>query len=1051
MFNLGAASITIMLLILQVVSVGYATYSTEANDSLVITVFHDGFGPVRDGLRFILLDPTGGKILIESRDGQLLVPRVMEARLIGPLREGSEVYLPVDIPVPRLASLESEALIVIEEASVVKFTDLYPWIDGSPINVQYRLELGVVNGNYSSTIFWGHASDQIKRLIGLADGEVPVPRSLDHRLYVEFKVVGSGIEWVEEVAGEVRDVQSASLLRWIYPQALMAVEEFASNVNFRLSELASLGIYLGYQSGRLDKAYQLIQTSREEFESRRLREAYSLLRRSYTELQGIESVLDGYSAQGARGGVLIPLFLILGALASSHLVMGEKRKSVMSGMLILSIITFTFVAMSYPPLLPNDAWGWSTLMYSALVMLGLVWGVQLLGLEVRTYRGVALVSAIYLAFSVSVRFLKTRPLRTWLMIAMSTITVASVLLLVNTGVEGQVFVSNPIEKVSPHGEAYVIVYSRDYRFDNLAAVETDFVPFISSLGVRVGVRSETPIFPPSGREYIVNHNSYNLRGVIGIQGDAPFKRLLEECVVAGSIRNVGVEPGASVVSQDLAENLGLTVGSPINVNGIMLRVDGILSTECSTYIKDVDGYFVSTLTEPPMSPVTPAGWSNIVVTGLEESLSLGAIPTKIYAHGEDEDEARKLAELVALHTNLKIRMVTAEGDIFVFNFVRLAGISGGEVMVVAGIAFLNLLVASLANYYERRGEFLTMSTLGLNPGHIILLASAEALILAVISSYIGILMTLGVLGTAPRLAEIPIDFKLTQANVFGVLLFSALIFIASHVLSVRKSVILSTPSQTWKWTLSKALDEEGYWRVELPARLRASRIRHFITYLSSRLSEYSYTTTVNISVLGVEEQEEGVHRLRFIYASTEQRSFRASCILEVVGRGEWCSSNLRVKVEAQDMRFIDQYLREITQLMRLLIIEYTSLTVRILVPLGRDSSYIPPLITVYNPSEVRIVWRGTSEEDLQRAVQILEDYRVRSVIVRLSPPSSVAADGKSVLEAAKECDLISISSDDGYLSSLALLAAQRLNKRVCIVGDSAVSEVSSKSLWEQIR
>lgn len=283
----------------------------------------------------------------------------------------------------------------------------------------------------------------------------------------------------------------------------------------------------------------------------------------------------------------------------------------------------------------------------------------------------------------------------------------------------------------------------------------------------------------------------------------------------------------------------------------------------------------------------------------------------------------------------------------------------------------------------------------------------------------------------------------------GVLALSAMIFITSHIVSVRRSIILTTPAQTWKWVLTKALDDEGYWKVELPAKLRASRIKHFITYISSRLSEYSYTTTVNINVQEVKEDVMlGVYRIRFIYSSTEQRSFRAACILEVYRRGEWCSLVLRSKIEAQDARFIDQYIREITQLIRQFTIEYASLTIRILVPLGRDLGHIMPLLSVYNPSEVKLIWRGMSEEDLRGAVEELERNMVRVAVVRLSSSGPVAADAKTVIEAAKGCDLVCISSDDGYLSSIALLAAQRLNKRICIVKDSMVIEATAVSLWE---
>lgn len=1028
----------------------FAGDEVSASDVLVFKVIERGEGIVEDGLRFVVLDLSGPVEYVETRDGMLNVSRRAGYRLIGPLIDDEGAYLPVNIYLTE--HFEGEAIIILERAVKVRLVELYPWIDGRPLEARYRLELVNSSLGYPRVLYWSHGEDLFKRALGLRDGEILVPVSPGYRLFVEFEAAGDGgFSWSSEMTEAVKGGEIVSLLRAIYPKALETVNEEARRIRESLDWLAVSGVYLGYQRNRLEDAEQRIKLSGGMFEDGRIAEAYHLLRKAFIDLRGISSVLVGYETEPYSGSILVPLFLVLGALTLSHLVLNEKRVHIAAGVAFLSLIVFGFMALSFPALLPRDAWGWSALLYSVLIMLGLVWSLPSLSLEIRTQRGVALIAAASLAFSVAIRFLRTRPIRTWLMVAMATITVSSALLLVNTGVEGGVFVSSPIEKVSPIDIPHIIIYSRDYRYDNLAPVDTRYVEFLRSLGLSVGVRAETPIAPPSGRTYLINFREYNLRGVIGVEGETPIKRQLSGCLLEGSIDDIGDGP-SSLLSSDLASSVGASVGSSINVNGRVLKVAGILRTDCPTYMKDVDGYFVSTLVKPPMSPVTPAGWSNIIVTGLEEAQRLGGLPTKIYVTGRGDEAIYGLAEVISLHTDLKVRVVKTSGDVFVFNLLNMAGIKGGEVLVVVGIAFLNLLVASLANYYERRGEFFTMSTLGLNPGHILLLSGAEALLLGIVASYLGVLATLSVLGVIPRLAAIPIDFKLTQESMLGVFALAIVIFVSSHLLSVRKSVILSTPAQTWKWALSKTLDEEGYWVVELPARIKASKIRHFITYMSSRLSEYSFTTTVNINVLGVEEDHEGdMCALKFIYSSTEQRAFRASCLLEVYRRGEWSSVILRLKVEAQDARFVDQYIREVAQLLRQFIIEYTSLTVRILVPLSRENAHLRPLLSVYNPSEVKLVWRGYDERDLERAVRLLEREMVRVEIVRLDPTGSIVAHAKTVIDAARDCDLICISSDDGYLSSIALLTAQRLEKRICVVKDSEVVEATPMGILEQLR
>ncbi len=1045
-------TISLFVVFYMVMGCVIANAESVTSSTIVLTVLRSDNKPVEDGLRFILREPSGSETVLETVDGRLVVPAIMGSRLVGPFIGSEETYLPINVSLRSLTDSGLEPVIVLERAVKVKFVELFPWIDGRPLTVHYRLELESGKSAYPKTMLWSHHVDELKRMVGLGEGEVLIPSSLSYRLYGQFEAADGMARWTAELTGLTRKAQLISLLHVIYPQALRVVENASSETGFKLEDLAARGVYLGYQLARVERAKERIESSREVFEHGRLREAYQLLRRAYMDLVGVNAVLSNYDNRRISGGVLFPLFMVFGALTFSHLVFGEKRSSILAGLGLMSVITLAFMAISYPFLLPSDAWGWSALLYSILAMLGLFLSIPSLGLEVKTQRGVALLAASSLSFSVAKRFLRTRPMRTWIMVAMAAITVASSLLLINTGIESEVFVSSPLEKVNQPDTPHIISYNREYRYDNLAAVDTRYVSFFRSLGLNVGLRAETPIAPPSGSEYFINNRRYNLRGIIGVSGNTPLPKELSQCIISGGVDSVGLDSSASVISQDLAENLEVSVGSQIIVNGLRLRVVGILSIDCPTYLKDVDGYFVSTLIQPPMSPVTPAGWSNVIVTGFDEALRLGAVPTKIYATGGDDDKIYGLAEVISLHTNLKVRVVESRGEVYVFNLVGLRGISGGEVLIVAVIAFLNLLVASLANYYERRGEFFTMSTLGLNPGHILLLAVAEAIFLGTVSAFLGVLVTLVVLKIVPSVAPIPIDFKLSVESLIVILALSAVIFITSHTVSVRRSIILTTPAQTWKWTLTKSLDEDGYWKVELPAKLRASRIKHFTTYISSRLSEYSYTTTVNINVQGVEEDVmSGVYRIRFIYSSTEQRAFRAACILEVYRRGEWCSLVLRSKIEAQDARFIDQYIREITQLIRQFTIEYASLTIRVLAPLGRDLGHILPLLSVYNPSEVKLVWRGTSEEDLRRAVEELERNMVRVAVVRLSSSGPLAADARTVIEAAKDCDLVCISSDDGYLSSIALLTAQRLNKRICIVKDSTIVEATAASLWEQLR
>jgi hypothetical protein len=1037
------------------------TYADDYSATARVRVLVYGGDQPPDGFVFYVLQRGGIVREITVSNGTLELPISAGYRLVGPAARGEAVYLPVDLPLgPHW--IDGHSTIVLERAARIRISDQYPWIDGGPTRASYRVETYTAGGNYSGFFTWPHGPSELKRILGLGEEEILVPLRSEYKLYAKLQARdadGSPIVVEVDLTEKAKELLSLgdsrlSLLPLIFDLALGQVADRLSYTDEALHSLQREGVYLGYQRERLERVRTWMKQAERNAEEGLWAEAYFQLRKAFVEIENIGNVVGAYQGTGERGGLVFPLFLILASLVLTGLIGGEGRTAVLTATALLSGAMLLFITLFYPFLIPRDAWGWAALFYTALVMLGMILGIGSLGVEVKTYRGVALLSAASLAFSLSRRFLRSRPLRTWLMICMASITVAATLLLINSGAEGQIFGSQVIDRVEARGTHYLVLYGVDYRYDNPSDISLDYLPYLRSIGSKESVRAETPIYPPSGVQYLFNGSRYNLRGVIGVGGQPPFLAEVGECLLDGSLSEVGTRDGATIFSRDIAERLGLSVGSKVLVNGVPLMVSGILREECPTYLKDIDGYFASTLVQPPMSPVTPAGWTSILITGVDEALKLGATPTKIYLQPSDDTDPRRFAERVAYQTGLKIRLVTGDGEVYAFSLSRVTGIQGGEVVAVAGIALLNILVTSLANYYERRKEIFTMSTLGLNPAHIVLVSLAEATILAVVSSSIGVVMTLGILAAAPTLAEAAIDFKVNEWTALSMLGYTLAFFSVAHVVSVRRSIILSTPAQEWRWALTKTLDADGYWNVSLPARVRWDRVDRFLTYLISRLNEYSYTTTVKITVREVESAGEGEKRtrlLRFTYSSTEQRPFTSDTVLEVRRIEDKCEINLRCRIEAAHEKFIDQYVREIVQLIRQFIIEFASLTVRILVPVGVRRDHIPPLLNVYAPNELRIVFRGSAREERLEIISEVESRMVRVVPIQLSENNSLVESARALIEAAKECDLLCVSSDDGYLSALVFLTAQKLGKRICIVSGQEVVETTPESVWENFR
>jgi hypothetical protein len=1059
---LGPRLLTLTIILISFSLLATSNAETEQG-SINIQVLNMVDGGSTEGQVFYLIYRGSVVSKLFVQDGVLRVPALIGARIVGPIPQGGVEYMPLDLYIDFDWQSSRQLTIVLERAWRVRITDLYPWIDGKPLKASYKVELLGGAGNYSKIMTWQHGSSDLKLLLGLGDGEVLIPAYSSFSLVAQLQGTGAGdpplvmeINLTDYVSERLsKGERTLSLLPFLFDAAYTKVRGSLESVEEVIRDLEAEGIYLGYQWRRVERTRSYVENAVEKAAHGLWSEAYFELRRAYIEVENIGGIAKGYTSTVGRDGILFPLLMILGSLVISYLLVHEQgRTRIVAGVLLLSAASLVLVSLRFPFLTPGDAWGWAALLYAALFMMGVILGVEALGIEVKTYRGVALLSAARLAFSLSLRFLKSRPLRTWLMVCMASITVAATLLLVNVGAEGQVFASRAIDRVEAPGASYLVLYSTGYRYDNPSEISPDYIHYLRSMGLEVGLRAETPILPPSGTPYNVNGSSYNLRGILGVLGKPPFIGQIKGCLVEGDVEEVAKGRGAAIVSQDLAERLQARKGTAIVINDVELRVSGVISGECPIFLKDIDGYFASTLVQPPMSPVGPAGWSSMIVTGVDEAVRLGASPTKIYAKLPADTDPQELAERVTYQTGLKARLVSGSGEVYAFSLSRVAGIRGGEVVAVAVIALLNILVTSLANYYERRKEIFTMSTLGLNPAHIVLISLAEAAILAIVSTFIGIVMALGVFAVTPILAEASIDFKVSQWTAMPMLGYTLCIFSIAHVVSVRRSIILSTPAQEWRWTLSKTLDADGYWSVELPARIRWDRVDRFLTYLVSRLSEYSYTTTIKIDVWGVEEVSRGgdvVKLLRFTYSSTEQRPFTSDTILEVRRQEDKCKVTLKCKIAAAHEQFVDTYIREVAQQIRQLIIEFASLTVRVLVPLASKQDHIYPLLNVYAPNEVRIVWRGQKAEEVSKVIREVESRMVRVIPVMIDENSAFAEMARVLVDAAEGCDLLCISSDDGVLSTLIFLTAQKLNKRVCVVSGQEVLEATPDSIWEQFR
>ena len=180
--------------------------------------------------------------------------------------------------------------------------------------------------------------------------------------------------------------------------------------------------------------------------------------------------------------------------------------------------------------------------------------------------------------------------------------------------------------------------------------------------------------------------------------------------------------GGALVGTEVAEDLGLQVGSSIEVGGQRYRVVGVMA---------------------PGEDITPIQPDNAVV--LSEQEFIGSFDQSVVVADSPED-ATAAAEEIRTQLNVRVQQVSVfelseilETIAEFFTLINRFLIGLGSVsLVVAGVSIFNLMLMSTA---ERRGEIGVMRAVGIYRVDILKLLLVEALLLGVVGGFAGALLS----------------------------------------------------------------------------------------------------------------------------------------------------------------------------------------------------------------------------------------------------------------------------------------------------------------------
>jgi putative ABC transport system permease protein len=220
-------------------------------------------------------------------------------------------------------------------------------------------------------------------------------------------------------------------------------------------------------------------------------------------------------------------------------------------------------------------------------------------------------------------------------------------------------------------------------------------------------------------------------GVTTIDADGESERVSVTGVrQAGALYDAGegevpdqLRSGA-LVSASVADEFGLELGDPVEYDGQLYRVRGILEAQ--------QGFGGGASVVLPVSALSDQEYYSTVTVVAEDGASAEVVAERIETQVNDRQELVSVTTLASVQES--INSLT--------NTLNLALIGIGSIsLVVAAVSILNVMLMSTI---ERRGEIGVLRAVGIRRGEVLRMILTEAGFLGVIGGAVGAVVALGV-------------------------------------------------------------------------------------------------------------------------------------------------------------------------------------------------------------------------------------------------------------------------------------------------------------------
>lgn len=692
------------------------------------------------------------------------------------------------------------------------------------------------------------------------DTPIKVEVSIFYSSGTQFRLyIDGGADFLVLRRGEL---MSVDLEKQLLPFEVNSCNEYEASTQSFINQAERVGFYVRYERNELLKAKNLLDAAMSAVTKESCDEAFADLREAYFLIRRVEESLPSMYLNASVSALFITPFLSFTAMATAAVISGKRLHFLslallLYGFLLLLLYLFYpgYAILGAPSVVPLS-------LVSFVVVYSGVTGLPYAFRERTSKEGVSRISAVIMAFSIAIKNLRRRRLRTFLTLTLMLTSVFGFIALTSFSLEYGILVEHLGKARLPDG---ILIRKQlaegGFAYDSIQRETYSWLEERLDLTVRAPKIENMVKEPPLG--HLVSPSTWSTFEVWGIVGILPSQENkvteLNRTIIQGRFLEDG-DLGGILISESAAQSLTVKIGDVLQFFNQSFTLTGIFGTTIFDRLEDPDGGpFAPYMPLVEGESITCPGERVIVMHQKTAEKQAGMVLSRVFVQTSDARYGIPLArQLILKWAGMETQVFSAGQTYLVYLGSYYLASGFVPALVPLALAALNTKILMGNIVEERKREIMVMSSLGLNPFHITALFLSEALTISILAGSLGYVMGISSYHFMTLLPFSPL-VKHKVESLWAILaLFSSVVTaVVGCALPAIRSSIIVTPSMVRKWRMEeKRGGLEEPWVLSMPVRLRSENLESFFSFVKNRLG------TVRGHGLGCNEAIENIVEVR---------------------------------------------------------------------------------------------------------------------------------------------------------------------------------------------